>query len=155
MVIKITRKRAVKLPQINKKGDWIDLYMPKYEECTYTRGDCGLIDLGIAIKLPKGYEAIIVPRSSTFKNFGIMQVNSVGIIDNTYCGDNDTWKFGYYALKNSSIPPDARICQFRIQLSQKATAWQKIKALFDSKIVFEEVEFLDGKDRGGIGSTGI
>ena len=143
------------MPTLNANGDWIDLFVPEYIDCVYERGKSGIIDLGIAMQLPRGYEALVVPRSSTFKHFGITLVNSVGVIDNSYCGKDDTWKFGYYAFKNGMITPGARICQFKVQLSQKATIWQKIKWLFDSKIKFKEVEFLGGENRRGIGSTGI
>ena len=143
------------MPSLSVNGDWIDLFVPEYIDCVYERGKSGIIDLGIAMQLPRGYEALVVPRSSTFKHFGITLVNSVGVIDNSYCGGDDTWKFGYLAFKNGMITPGARICQFKVQLSQKATIWQKIKWLFDNKIKFKEVEFLGGENRNGIGSTGI
>ena len=116
--------------------------------------DFKLIPLGIAMQLPKGYEAHILPRSSTYKNFGIIQANGEGIIDNTYCGNNDEWKFPAIALRETTIHKGDRICQFKIELSQKATIWQKIKWLFTSKIEFEQVDELSEDDRGGIGSTG-
>lgn len=104
--------------------------------------------------LPKGFEAHVVPRSSTFKNFKIVQSNSLGIIDNTYSGNDDEWKFPAISLERTVIKKGDRICQFRIQLSQKATIWQKIKWLFTSKIKFEWVDNLDSYSRGGFGSTG-
>ena len=105
------------------------------------KGDFALIPLGVAMELPKGYEAHVVPRSSTFKNFGIIQTNHMGVIDESYCGDNDQWHFPAYALRDTVIHVNDRICQFRIMEHQP-------------KIVFEETEKLDNKDRGGIGSTG-
>ena len=105
------------------------------------KGDFALIPLGVAMELPKGYEAHVVPRSSTFKNFGIIQTNHMGVIDESYCGDNDQWHFPAYALRDPVIHVNDRICQFRIMEHQP-------------KIVFEETEKLDNKDRGGIGSTG-
>uniref|UniRef100_UPI0035A08A78 dUTP diphosphatase n=1 Tax=Prevotella heparinolytica TaxID=28113 RepID=UPI0035A08A78 len=95
----------------------------------------------IGMELPKGYEAHVVPRSSTFKNFGIIQTNSMGVIDESYCGDHDEWKFPVYALRDTSIRINDRICQFRIMEHQPA---------FD----FVEVNSLSEKDRGGFGSTG-
>jgi len=93
------------------------------------------------MQLPKGYEAHVLPRSSTFKNFGIIQTNSMGVIDETYCGDEDQWFFPAYALRDTEIKINERICQFRIMKHQES---------FD----FEEVEFLDNSNRGGFGSTG-
>jgi dUTPase len=110
-----------------------------------------LIPLGVAMEIPKGYEAIIVPRSSTFKRWGILQTNSIGVIDNSYKGDNDEWLLPAIAIKGVTIPKGTRICQFRIQLSQKATVWQKIKWLFLSKPKFIKVSTLDNPDRKGIG----
>ena len=97
--------------------------------------------LGVAMELPKGYEAHVVPRSSTYKNFGIIQTNHMGVIDESYCGDNDQWFFPAYALRDTKISRGDRICQFRIMEHQPA-------------ILFEETDSLDHEDRGGIGSTG-
>ena len=94
------------------------------------------------MQLPKGYEALVVPRSSTFKNFGIISANSIGVIDNSYCGDNDIWKFPAIALRDTVIKKNERICQFRIIANQP-------------KFKVEEVLVLDNADRGGIGSTGV
>ena len=91
--------------------------------------------------LPQGYEALIAPRSSTFKNYGIIQTNHVGVVDETYCGDGDVWRMPVYAVRDTEIKVNDRICQFRIQKHQP-------------QIVFDEVDFLDGTDRGGFGSTG-
>ena len=129
------------MPKIEKieQGDWIDL-RNAYEEVLLK--DCPtLISLGVAIKLPDGYEAIIVPRSSTFKNWGIIQTNGIGIVDESYCGDTDEWKMAVYPMRNEIIEPFQRICQFRIQLKQP-------------EISFTEVYALEAKSRGGFGSTG-
>lgn len=122
-----------------EKGDWIDLRAAETVELK--AGEFKLIKLGIGIKLPDGYEAHIVPRSSTFKNFGIIQTNHCGIIDNSYCGDNDQWLFPAYALRDTVIRKNDRICQFRIVEKQP-------------ELTFEEVEHLEDTDRGGFGSTG-
>lgn len=121
------------------KGDWIDLRAAKKIELN--KGEFKLIPLGVAMQLPKGYEAHVVPRSSTFKNFGIIQTNSMGVIDESYCGDNDQWFFPAFALKDTVINANDRICQFRIMEHQP-------------KLEFEEVEELLNDDRGGHGSTG-
>ena len=106
------------------------------------KGDFALIPLGIAVRLPFGYEAHVAPRSSTFKNFGIIQTNGVGIIDNTYCGDNDQWMMPVYATRDTEIHVNDRICQFRIMENQPT-------------IVFHEKEHLGNEGRGGFGSTGV
>jgi dUTP pyrophosphatase len=121
------------------KGDWIDLRAAETVEMK--AGEFKLIKLGVAMQLPKGYEAHIVPRSSTYKNFGIIQTNHQAVIDETYCGDNDQWLYPAYALRDTVIKTNDRICQFRIVEKQP-------------KINFEEVEMLGNEDRGGIGSTG-
>jgi len=120
-------------------GDWIDLRAA--EDVTMKRGEFKLIRLGVAMKLPPGYEAHIVPRSSTFKNFGVLQTNSMGIIDNSYCGNDDEWMFPALAIRDTEIHKGDRICQFRIMKRQPE---------FD----FYEVDFLEGENRGGFGSTG-
>lgn len=155
------------------KGEWVDLYSaeniefmePKATKLKRVRNveepysyrpviyDTGLISVGVSVKLPKGIEANIAPRSSTYKNYGILQTNSIGIIDSSYSGTNDIWKMPYIAMKEGKIQVGDRPCQFRLQLSQKATMWQKIKWLLTSKIVFEEVDKLDDEDRGGFGTT--
>ena len=122
------------------KGDWIDLRAAETVEMK--QGDFKLIPLGVAMKLPKGYEAHVVPRSSTYKNFGIIQTNSIGIIDNSYCGDNDQWFFPALALRDTIINKNDRICQFRIVESM-------------GSISFIPANELTDKDRGGHGSTGI
>lgn len=137
--IKYHNKDIEKLTYIDGKSDWIDLRAA--EDVVMKAGEFKLISLGVAMKLPEGYEAHIVPRSSTFKNFGIIQTNHQAVIDNTYCGDNDIWKYPAYALRDTEIHVNDRICQFRIVENQP-------------QIRFKEVWYLEGKDRGGIGSTG-
>lgn len=131
-----------KIDKIEKfpSGDWIDLRSA--ETIELKQGEYRLVPLGIAMKLPKGYEAHVVPRSSTFKNFGVIQINSVGIIDNFYSGDNDQWMFPVFALRDTTIHMNDRICQFRIIKKQPP-------------FVFNVVNKLIGKDRGGFGSTGV
>lgn len=128
-----------KLAYIDGKSDWIDLRSAVDVELK--AGEFKLIHLGIAVKLPEGYEAHVVPRSSTYKNFGIIQTNHCGIIDSSYCGPNDYWYMPAYALRDTVIHKNDRICQFRIEKNQP-------------KLVFEEVKELSGANRGGIGSTG-
>ena len=123
-----------------EKGDWIDLRAAETAELK--KGEFKLIPLGIGMELPEGYEAHVVPRSSTYKNFKIIETNSMGIIDNSYCGDNDQWFFPAYALEDTIINKNDRICQFRIMEKQP-------------KINFKEVNELKNPDRGGHGSTGV
>ena len=137
--IKYFTDKIDKLRYIDSKSDWIDLRAS--EDVVLKKGEFKLIPLGIAMELPKGYEAHVVPRSSTFKNFGLIMTNSVGIIDNSYCGDGDMWHFPAYAVRDTEIHVNDRICQFRIVKNQPT-------------IVFDEVKHLDGNDRGGFGSTG-
>jgi dUTP pyrophosphatase len=128
-------------PLEQKQGsDWIDLRAA--EDVELFEGDFKLISLGVSMQLPKGYEAHIVPRSSTFKNFGVLQTNHMGVIDESYCGDEDVWKFPAYAVRHTIIHKDDRICQFRIVEKQP-------------KIEFNIVDKLDNVSRGGFGSTGI
>lgn len=123
----------------NEKGDWIDLRAAK--DVDMTAGDYYLIPLGISVKLPEGYEAHIVPRSSTFKKWGIIQANHMGIIDNSYSGDEDQWHFPAIALRTTHIHKNDRICQFRLVKNQEP-------------IEFVETDHLDEVNRGGFGSTG-
>ena len=127
------------LRYIDGKSDWIDLRSAR--NISLKKGEFCLIPLGIAVELPAGYESHIVPRSSTFKNFGIIQTNSMGIIDETYCGNGDQWHFPAYALRDTEIHVNDRICQFRIMEHQPA-------------LTFVKTERLAGQDRGGFGSTG-
>lgn len=138
--IKYFDKDMPKLEKIGgNKSDWIDLRSA--EDLDMKAGEFKLISLGVAMHIPDGYEAHIVPRSSTFKNYEIIQTNHFGVIDNSYCGDNDVWMFPAYALRDTHINKYDRICQFRIVKKQPP-------------IMFKEVETLGNKDRGGIGSTG-
>lgn len=152
--IKVLRHNNGILPQVREEGDWIDLYMPTPVSFG-RRGDYKLVDSGISIELPKGYEAVVNPRSSTFGKYKVVLANSQGVIDNSYNGRQDVWKFPLIAERKTTIPREARICQFRIQLSQFATPWQKLKWLFTSGVKIVEVDSLKGESRGGIGSTGI
>lgn len=127
------------LRYIDGKSDWIDLRIAETVELK--KDEFKLLPLGIAVKLPEGYEAHIVPRSSTYKNFGIIQTNHMGVVDESYCGDGDQWYMPAYALRDTRIEKGDRICQFRIMRHQPA-------------ISFEECDTLDSPDRGGIGSTG-
>ena len=121
------------------KSDWIDLHAA--EEVTLKAGDFRLIPLGVAIALPEGYEAHVVPRSSTFRNYGILQTNSMGVVDGSYCGDGDQWRWPVYATRDTVIPKNTRICQFRVVENQPP-------------LTFLRVERLENPDRGGFGSTG-
>ena len=175
MTIKVLEKVEGCMPQIIDKGDWIDLYTAEdivlkapyaktlhivkkddnsTEKLRDVIFDSALVSLGVAMKLPKGFEAIVVPRSSTFKKYGIIQSNMVGVIDSSYCGNNDIWMFPATAIKEVTIPKGTRLCQFRIQLSQKATVWQKLKWLLSNGIKLKKVDCLDNIDREGFGSTG-
>ena len=124
---------------VDGKSDWIDLRAAA--EVTLKAGEFRLIPLGVAMQLPQGYEAHLAPRSSTFKNYGILQTNSVGVVDGSYCGDNDQWHMPVYATRDVTIEKGARICQFRILENQP-------------KLLFTRVEHLGAPDRGGFGSTG-
>jgi dUTP pyrophosphatase len=137
--IKYFNEQIEKLQYIENKSDWIDLRAAQKVELK--AGEFKLIPLGIAMELPKGYEAHIVPRSSTFKNFGILQTNSTGIVDESYCGDNDQWFFPALAMRDTVINCNDRICQFRIVEHQP-------------RIEFTEMKELGNEDRGGHGSTG-
>ena len=127
-----------KIEKINK-GDWIDLRAA--ETTILQKGDFRIIPLGISMKLPKGYEALVVPRSSTFKKWGVIQTNHIGVIDESYCGDSDQWMMPVFATRDTTIHKNDRICQFRIIEHQP-------------DIMFEEVDKLDNPSRGGFGSTG-
>ena len=141
--------------RIIDKGDWIDVRANKDLEIT-NRGPSTveIIPLGFATELPKGFEAVLLPRSSTPENFGFIAPNSVGVIDNSYNGNDDEWKMPALAFRKASIKKGDRVAQFRIQLSQKATVWQKLRWLFTSGIKIEYVDKLRDKNRGGFGTTG-
>ena len=119
-------------------SDWIDLRTA--EDVLLQPGQYKRISLGVSIELPQGYEAVIIPRSSTFERYGILCANSIGLIDETYKGDNDIWQFPAYATRDCFIPKNVRICQFRIQKHQP-------------NLAIQEVESLGNKDRSGFGST--
>ncbi len=175
MKIKVKLFNKLNPIEINKNGDWIDLKAAEtvslngLEATTLKRpmkdgvrdtfrevkNNYYLLPLGVAIQLPKGYEAVVVSRSSIFKNYKCIMANSFGVIDNIYCGDNDQWYAPIIPFENTTIFEGDRICQFRVQLSQKATRWQKIKWLFSSGITIQYVDKLNNKNRGGIGSSGI
>lgn len=178
MKLKIKVKRINKnleLPKVIGKGDWIDLRATEtvilkapqagarkkrrvngveesYRDVVF---DTKLFGLGIAMQLPKGFEAVALPRSGTFNNFGVILANSEGVIDQPYCGDKDEWKFNAIAFRDTVINEGDRVCQFRIQLSQKATFWQKLKWLLSSGIEIVEVESLGEANRGGFSTTGV
>lgn len=139
MKIKVKYHTDILPIEMNEKGDWVDLRaaqdMKLWEGCSYH------IPLGISVELPEGYEAHVAPRSSTFKNWGIIQTNSVGVIDNSYCGDNDIWMMPVYATRFTEIKKNDRICQFRIVEKQP-------------HLEFETVDHLGNEDRGGFGSSG-
>lgn len=139
MKIKVKYHTDILPLEMNDKGDWVDLRaaqdMKLWEGCSYR------IPLGISVELPDGYEAHVAPRSSTFKNWGIIQTNSVGVIDNSYCGDNDIWMMPVYATRDTYINKNDRICRFRIVEKQP-------------HLEFETVDHLGNEDRGGFGITG-
>lgn len=137
--IKYFSDEIEKLTYIAGKSDWIDLRAAK--EMELKAGEYAMIPLGVGMKLPEGYEAHIVPRSSTYKNYGLIQTNHMGVVDESYCGDNDQWHMPVYALRDTVVHVNDRICQFRIMEHQPT-------------IVFEEVKRLEDTDRGGFGSTG-
>ena len=137
--IKYFNQNIDKIAPISK-GDWVDLRAAATVELK--AGQFQLIPLGVAMELPAGYEAHVCPRSSTFKNFGVIQTNSMGIIDNSYCGDNDQWFFPAFALRDTVINENDRICQFRIMEIQP-------------QLNFVVVENLGNQDRGGHGSPGV
>lgn len=121
------------------KGDWIDLRAA--EDVEMSAGEFKLISLGISMKLPEGYEAHLLPRSSTFKKWGIIQANHMGVIDNSYSGNNDIWRYPAIALRDTKIYKNDRICQFRIMEKQPKFNWLV-------------VDTMDDPDRGGFGSSG-
>lgn len=126
--------------EMTEQGDWCDLYT--YQDITLHIGEFTIIPLGFSAKLPEGYEANIVPRSSTFKRWGVIQTNHFAVIDESYCGNDDEWGYPVYATRNVTIPAGTRLCQFRINKKQPT-------------LIFEEVEDLHEKSRGGFGSSGV
>ena len=139
MKIKVKYHTDILPLEMNDKGDWVDLRAA--QDMKLWEGWRCRIPLGISVELPEGYEARVTPRSSTFKNWGIIQTNSVGVIDNSYCGDNDIWMMPVYATRFAEIKKNDRICQFRIVEKQP-------------HLEFETVDHLDNEDRGGFGITG-
>ena len=137
--VKYHSDKIDKLEYIAGKSDWIDLRSA--EDVALRAGEFRLICLGISVRLPEGYEMLIAPRSSTFRNSGILQTNGVGVVDETYCGDNDILMMPVYATRDTRISVNDRICQFRIQKHQPP-------------LEFAETEHLSAADRGGFGSTG-
>lgn len=176
MTIKVLEKTKGCFPVDFEMGDWIDLFTAEEVKLKAPQAnrlhkrnqnketpeirtrdvdfDFQIIHLGVAMALPKGMEAHIVPRSSTFKRYGIIQANSKAIIDYAYRGEEDEWRLPVVATREMIIPKGTRIAQFRIQLSQKATVWQKIKWLFSSGVKMKKVTSLTDVNRGGFGSTG-
>ncbi len=138
--IKYHTDKIEKLRYIDGKSDWIDLRSA--EDYTLKKGDFKLINLGVSVEIPKGYEMLIASRSSTFKNFGLIQTNAVGIVDESYCADTDVLMWPCLATRDTEIHLNDRLCQFRIIEHQPS-------------IIFEEVESLGNDARGGFGSTGI
>ncbi len=139
MIIKIKYLRDIERIIGIEGGDWLDLRAA--EDVAMKAGEYKMIPLGVAMELPKGYEALVAPRSSTFRKYGVLLANGIGIIDESYKGDNDEWNFLAYAVRDTVIPKNERICQFRIIEHQPGVA-------------LVEVETLGNPDRGGIGSTG-
>jgi len=137
--VKYHTSQIDRLKYIDGKSDWVDLRCA--EEVTLKKGEFTLINLGVSVQVPNGYELIIAPRSSTFKNYGLIQTNGIGVVDESYSGDNDILRMPVYATRDTVVHVNERICQFRIQKHQP-------------QIEFEEVESLGQTDRGGFGSTG-
>lgn len=159
------------MPEISDRGDWVDLKAAQdvdiraaqagvqYQENNEKYRDVAIpvtyIPLGVAMELPQGFEAIIASRSSGPKKLKIFTPTGLGIVDNIYNGNDDQWCYIASPVENASIKKGDRICQFRIQLSQKATMWQKLKWLFSSGVKFVEVDDLGGENRGGFGTSGV
>lgn len=139
MEIKVLYHEDIHPLEKTERGDWIDLRVA--EDTELKAGEFKLISLGVSMMLPKGYEAVIIPRSSTFKHWGILQANHCGLIDNSYCGNDDIWMFPALATRDVLIEKNSRICQFRIQKKMDA-------------ISFKTVEQLNETNRGGFGSSG-
>ena len=139
MDIKVRYHADIEPLKQSENGDWIDLRTA--EDVELKAGEFKIISLGVSMKLPDGYEAHVIPRSSTFKNWGILQTNHFGLIDNSYCGDNDIWCFPALAMRDTVIHKNDRICQFRIA-----------KKMDDISVKI--VDHLNDTNRGGFGSTG-
>jgi dUTP pyrophosphatase len=139
MVIKIKYHAPIEKIARMERGDWIDLRAA--EDVALKAGESRLVSLGISVRLPAGCEAHIVPRSSTFQRWGILQTNSMGVVDESYAGDDDIWRMPVYAVRDTHIKMNDRICQFRVV--------EKMP-----RVIFEEVNDMDAESRGGFGSTG-
>ena len=137
--IKYHVKELEKLRYIDGKSDWIDLRVA--ENVSMKQGEYRLISMGISVEIPKGYEMLIVPRSSAYKNFGILQTNAMGVVDESFCGDNDIIHMPILAMRDTEIHINDRIGQFRLMPHQP-------------EVHFIEVNHLDNEDRGGFGTTG-
>ena len=137
--IKYHVKEREKLRYIDGKSDWIDLRVA--ENVSMKQGEYRLISMGISVEIPKGYEMLIVPRSSAYKNFGILQTNAMGVVDESFCGDNDIIHMPILAMRDTEIHINDRIGQFRLMPHQP-------------EVHFIEVDHLDNEDRGGFGTTG-
>ena len=137
--IKYFTDKIEKLCYIAGNSDWIDLRVA--EDVVMKKGEFRLIRLGVAMELPQGYEANVVPRSSTYKNFGLIQTNHMGVIDESYKGDADEWKWPALAMRDTEVHVGDRLCQFRIMKHQP-------------QINFLEVDSLENEDRGGFGTSG-
>ena len=137
--IRYLSDKVLPLESIGGVSDWIDLRAA--EDVVLKKGEFRRIPLGFAMELPEGYEALVVPRSSSFERWGILQTNSCGVIDESYCGDNDQWMMPVYATRDTEIHVNDRVCQFRIMEHQPP-------------LEFVETDHLEGEDRGGFGSTG-
>lgn len=140
MTIDIKYHADISPLEMSEKGDWCDLRVA--DDVEMKAGEFKIISLGVSMKLPEGYEAVVIPRSSTFKTWGIIQTNHMGLIDNSYCGDNDVWRFPALATRDVKIEKNSRICQFRIQKKM-------------DKLTFTTVDHLEGEDRNGFGSSGV
>lgn len=171
MKIQVKLFKGGLMPKIDPKGDCYDLFTAEDVEVKAPQAhvqrqvngekvrdvsfDNKLVPLGIAMKLPRGFKCNVYPRSSTFKNTRTLLVNSVGQIDNSYSGNNDQWKYWLIATDNAVIPAGTKICQFEIVLSQRAHFWQKLRwFLWNGKVKFVQVDYLNSSNRGGFGSTG-
>lgn len=137
--IKYHVKELEKLRYIDGKSDWIDLRVA--ENVSMKQGEYRLISMGISVEIPKGYEMLIVPRSSAYKNFGILQTNAMGVVDESFCGDNDIIHMPILAMRDTEIHINDRIGQFRLMPHQP-------------EVHFIEVDHLDNENRGGFGTTG-
>lgn len=126
--------------KMTTNGDWCDLRAA--EDVEFKAGEYKLISLGVSMQLPPGYEALVIPRSSTFKHWGLLQTNSCGLIDNSYCGENDIWMFPALATRDIVVEKNSRICQFRIQKKM-------------NNVHFETVQALNNVNRKGFGSSGV